>query len=198
MHQGDKVGRWACGTLEKSKNKIPVDPFPEGQALIQQQHDVAKEYSYSTRLAKLHLCCKEEECPEVKPKLDLNTTRVASQHTLIKTNLRIHKGHNRYVVKHGGSDARVAKLEVIQEQWKETAEMEAVPARVSQLTTISQHERAWTGAFDLLVGRRLLKQCEAGNWLTLDMRIVFKWLAGETQVLTAAEAGHDKCSKADH
>ena len=38
-------------------------------------------------------------------------------------------------------------------------------ARVSQLTTISQHERAWTGAFDLLVGRRLLKQCEAGNAL---------------------------------
>ena len=26
------------------------------------------------------------------------------------------------------------------------------------------------------------------DWLTLDMRVVFKWLAGETQVLTTAEA----------
>jgi hypothetical protein len=149
---------------KKSTNHIPVDPFPEGQALIQQQHDVAKVYSYGARLARLQQCCKEEECPEVRPKLDINTTRVASQqHTLIKTNLRIHKGHNRYVVKHDGGDARVAKLEVTQEQWKETSEMEAVLARVSQLTTIAQHERAWTGAFDLLVGRRLRKQCEHGK-----------------------------------
>jgi hypothetical protein len=26
------------------------------------------------------------------------------------------------------------------------------------------------------------------DWLTPDMRVVFKWLAGETQVITAAEA----------
>jgi hypothetical protein len=26
------------------------------------------------------------------------------------------------------------------------------------------------------------------DWLTLDMRVVFRWLAGETQVITTAEA----------
>jgi hypothetical protein len=102
----------------------------------------------------------------VRPELDINATRVASPHTSIKTHLRIHKGHNRYVVKHGGSDPRVAKLEVTQEQWKETAEMEAVLVRASHLTAIAQHERAWTGAFDVLAGRCLMKQCAVRAWET--------------------------------
>jgi hypothetical protein len=157
MHQGDKVGRWTCGTLKKSKSKLPNDPFPEGLVIVKQQHDLAKEFSYGTRLALLSACCQEEKCADVKPQIDINTTRVASQHKLIKTNLRIHPGHNRYVVKYG-SEARVSKLAVAQEQWKEAAEMEAVLANVTQLTTIAQHERVWTGAFDVLVGRRFIQQ----------------------------------------
>jgi hypothetical protein len=169
MHQGDKVGRWACGTLKKSKNHEPVDPFEAGDAIVEQQHNVAKEYSYGKRLNKLLECCNEENCPGIKPQLDLNTTRVAAQHTLIRTNIRIHKAHNRsyyhiinyqpftttnaypctlnrYVVRNG-SEARVQKLAVTPGEWMQATEMEAVLSNVAQLTTIAQHERAWTGAF---------------------------------------------------
>ena len=68
---------------------------------MQLMHDVAKEYSYGTRCSQLLDCCEDEGCPQIKPQLDLDTTRVAAQHTLLRTNLRIHKDHNRYVVKNG-------------------------------------------------------------------------------------------------
>ena len=45
-------------------------------------------------------------------------------------------------------------------EWMQATEMEAVLSNVAQLTTIAQHERAWTGAFDVLVGRRLTEQCK--------------------------------------
>ena len=51
---------------------------------------------------------------------------------------------NRYVVRNG-SEARVQKLAVTPGEWMQATEMEAVLSNVAQLTTIAQHERAWTG-----------------------------------------------------
>jgi hypothetical protein len=125
-------------------------------------HDVAKEYSYGTRCSQLLDCCEDEGCPQIKPQLDLNTTRVAAQHTLLRTNLRIHKDHNRYVVKNG-KEKHVQKLEVTSSEWNAVAEMEATLSLVSQLTIISQHERAWTGAFYTIVSRRLIMHKPVGR-----------------------------------
>jgi hypothetical protein len=58
-----------------------------------------------------------------------------------------------------GKEPRVRKLEVSSLQWNVAAEMEATLSLVAQLTTISQHERAWTGAFYPIVSRRLISQC---------------------------------------
>jgi hypothetical protein len=88
MHQGDKVGRWAAGTLKKKKMTVDVEPFTNGSGIVKLMHNVAKEYSYGTRFSQLMKCCSDEGCPQVKPQIDLNGTRVAAQHTLIKTNMR--------------------------------------------------------------------------------------------------------------
>jgi hypothetical protein len=57
----------------------------------------------------------------------------------------------------------VKKLEVTSTQWKEVQELEATLSSAALLTAVSQHERAWTGAFYPIVARRLINQCSPGS-----------------------------------
>ena len=54
MHDGDKVGKPAIGDLVRSKKGRVVNPFKEGQVLINRIHKLAVWFSYSSRLSVLH------------------------------------------------------------------------------------------------------------------------------------------------
>ena len=78
MHDGDKLGSSAVGALVRSKNKKPVNPFPEGVALMKKAHDMGVYFSYGTRWSELMTMNKSigSHVPQIKIGLDLNKTRV--------------------------------------------------------------------------------------------------------------------------
>ena len=82
MHDGNKVGLSATGTLTRSKNKVIVNPFPAGLALLALARKVATHFSYGSRLGILHDLGKGCDAAKIKPKGDLNGTRVAAHQQL--------------------------------------------------------------------------------------------------------------------
>jgi len=56
MHDGDKIPRSAIGHLLRSKDKVSVNPFPEGVALMKKAHATVVFYNKSgARWDKLRL-----------------------------------------------------------------------------------------------------------------------------------------------
>jgi len=53
MHDGDKIGQSAVGGLIRSKNKVQINPFQEGQELMKKAHKLGTYFSYSNRHAQL-------------------------------------------------------------------------------------------------------------------------------------------------
>ena len=54
MHVDDKIARSAIGDLVCTKNKVKINPFPEGQRVINLAHDAASYFNKSTRCVDLH------------------------------------------------------------------------------------------------------------------------------------------------
>ncbi len=80
MHDGDKIGQSAVVGLIRSKNKFQIKPFSEGQELMKKAHRLETYFSYNTRHSKLMSFRQQiKYYPELKIKVDLNTTRVAAQ-----------------------------------------------------------------------------------------------------------------------
>ena len=94
MHQGDKITARAFGFLEKSRNKVPIDSFPGGIALVKKSSSCAAHFHYSERWSKLLHCCHVAGCAETIPNLDLNSTRMLAKHLLLYDTLRIEKGRS--------------------------------------------------------------------------------------------------------
>ncbi|KAI9346567.1 hypothetical protein BDR26DRAFT_112210 [Obelidium mucronatum] len=85
MHDGDKLGRSAVGALTRSRNKIVVNPFPEGVDLMSRAHKMGTFFSYSQQRRQhfQDVCATIGDIPVVGIQLDLSTTRVASSHQLL-------------------------------------------------------------------------------------------------------------------
>ena len=54
MHLDDKLGKVAIADLCRSKNKVIVNPFPEGQAIVAIAHNTATHFHYGKRTSELH------------------------------------------------------------------------------------------------------------------------------------------------
>jgi hypothetical protein len=85
MHQGDKIGRSAIGDLVRSKNRVPVNPFPAGQALMKKCHSMAVYFSYGKRHTDLLKFTSNVPggLAQIKLKVDLSDTRVSARHNLL-------------------------------------------------------------------------------------------------------------------
>ena len=78
--------------LTRTRKKVDVNPFVEGLVLVETMHDVGKHFSYSNRLQDLHKLSEKLPNPDqarITIKLDLNTTRVASVHSLLLSEIRM-------------------------------------------------------------------------------------------------------------
>jgi hypothetical protein len=159
MHQSDKIARAAIGQLTKSRKKVVTNPFDEGQAVMKRMHNLCKEFSWSKRRNALQDICRRESVniKYITPKLDLNTTRVASQQGMLESVIHLRKAMNVYVDERGsGSDReskRVAELEVSSQQWKASAEMEAVLNVVRKHSTVVQFEKGMVAGYDVYLTR---------------------------------------------
>ena len=74
MHDVDKIGASGIGDLVRSKNKRPVNPFPEVQKLVSKIHNIVNFFSYGERWEKLLETWKNihgGEIPTVRVALDL-------------------------------------------------------------------------------------------------------------------------------
>ena len=146
MHDGDKIGKSAYGGLERTKNKVAVNPFKEGTELVRSMHNMGKYFSYSQRLNELHKLSDTMQNSENQPKLcikmDLNTTRVASVHSLLLSEVRMMYALIAYNSVHS------MKWNI---NWPAVLEVEAV-LNVSRITTtLAQYEHLFNGAYGNLI-----------------------------------------------
>eukprot|EP00966_Prymnesium_polylepis_P329799 7385481-Prymnesium_polylepis.2 len=60
MHDGEKLARSATGMLVRTKDKVPVNPFPEGEKLMLNAKKIANDFTYSGRTEALWAFGKEK------------------------------------------------------------------------------------------------------------------------------------------
>lgn len=104
MHQGDKIGRSAVGTLVRSKNKVQINPFKEGKMLLAKVHNLGVHFQYGDRFPRMIELYGNVEGPDKRKlvpnctiKMDYNKTRVNSSHGLILSVLRLHRPLKCYI-----------------------------------------------------------------------------------------------------
>jgi hypothetical protein len=164
MHDGDKIGQSAVGGLVRTKNKTPINPFPEGQALIKKAHALGTHFSYSNRhntLMSFRLQVKDQ--PEIRIKVDLNTTRVAAQHNLLHSELQLNRLLRLYMSVHSDTP------QMTDAEWDSIAEIEGVLNISKDLTTLMQYEHLYNGAFGQIIKHVTLKRLRASSIPVVDM-----------------------------
>jgi hypothetical protein len=98
MHNNDKEARYAVGDLHRTRQGRPVEPFPDGEALMAKAQKCATYFSYGRRRLQLRSQASfiEGGMPDIVPKTDISTTRVAARHSMIESVLLLNLGLRRY------------------------------------------------------------------------------------------------------
>jgi len=149
MHDGDKLGGSAVGKVVRSRKKKPVNPFTGGTDLMTLFHNVAKYFSYSTRLDALHALGRslgDKQVPLIKFQLDLNGTRIAAEFNLLHSCVRLHKALRLYAMHNPGALPAISD-----DDWRAASEFEAVLHATSLITKLAQHEKLYNAAYGPLI-----------------------------------------------
>jgi hypothetical protein len=166
MHQGDKIGRAAVGDLVRSKNKVPVNPFPKGQTLMQKCHSMAVHFSYGTRHKNLlkFTDIVPDGMAQIKLKVDLNDTRVSARHGLLYSEIRLNKGLKLYALAN-----EQPSWQLTADQWQALTEVEAVLAISNELTVFVQNETAFTAAIGQPFKENMLTKLRSDTLSVVDL-----------------------------
>ena len=144
MHDGDKLGQSAVGNLVRMKDKQVVNPFPQGQALLKKAHALVVHFSYGNRHKDLlHYSTLVQNQPGIKLQVDLNSTRVAAQHSLLFSEMRMNRCLKMYIAAKPGVIENPPSVA----EWKSLAEMEAVLNITKWCTSLMQYEELYTASF---------------------------------------------------
>eukprot|EP00854_Cymbomonas_tetramitiformis_P031186 gene31186-39149_t len=148
MHDGGKLGRAATGALTRSRKKVPINPFPEGVALMKSAHDMGVHFSYGTRHDSLMAIIGATigKVPPIKIQVDLNTTRVAAQHSLLHSELRLNRALKSY-----WASEQPSAWSMSEAQWNTLAEFGGVLSITKRTTANVQLENAMTGSYGALI-----------------------------------------------
>lgn len=165
MHDADKLGASAIGNLVRTRQKQAVNPFPEGQRIYKLAHKMGTHFSYGERTNKLHACAEGIVVPQPKIKIqvDLNGTRVAAQHGLFFSELRLNRLLRVYQIKHAPD------WTITEADWQGIAEIEAVLDITRTLTTLVQEEKSFVGAYGPLLRAMTLRRLRDGQLMVVDM-----------------------------
>ena len=128
MHDGNKVGAAATGKLTRSRMGVCINPFPAGVALLLKAHNLAVHFSYGSRRDELLRIAKSLGAAEITLKADHNDTRIAAEHGLLFSTLRMNRPLKMYHLKNPSS------FKLDPDDWVIWAEIEAV-LNTSQILT---------------------------------------------------------------
>jgi hypothetical protein len=187
MHDTDKLGQAATGGLVRTRNKIPVNPFPEGVALISRAHKLGTYFGYSTRANDLEEVGKKlGNVPNVKIQVDYNTTRISAVHGLLYSEIRLNRGLKAYDLEFSpGWDFKA-------EDWPVIADFEAVLNATRQTATLSQVEKDFMAAFTCLIKSMALSKLRASTMQVIELKKVTaspKVLREEVSVINMSALG---------
>ena len=124
MHDMDKPQASAIGKLVRSSKRVQVNPFPEGITLWKKAHALGVHFSYSNRLDILHELCAAVKCAAIRVQLDLNDTRVAAQHGLFLSLIRMLPALKLYLSQYAGDNA--GDIEMSKDEFKDLIVQETV------------------------------------------------------------------------
>ncbi len=131
---------------------------------MKKAHTLGTYFSYSNRHGKLmSFRMQVPDQPELRIKVDLNTTRVAAQHSLLYSELQLNRLLRLYMSVH--SDAP----QLIESEWDSLAEIESVLNISKDLTTLMQYEHLYNGAFGQIIKHVTLKRLRAEHIPVIDM-----------------------------
>lgn len=166
MHQADKIAKSATGLLVRTENKEEVNPFQECKHLIEANHALSKYFSWGTRRAQLKEFFRKTMCVQFFPRLPVSTTRMASQHDCLNRNLVSKKTLDLFVntvsQERTAQAKEVAKLQMTNEQWQSTAEVESVLNTIKGVIGLSQFEGIFA-AFKHYLTRQLKADLKEGS-----------------------------------
>jgi hypothetical protein len=169
MHDGDKVGAAATGKLTRSRHGTVVNPFESGRELMVRAHKMAAFFSWGSRQNALSDIAKGSlisPSPNTKLQLDLNTTRVASEHGLLHSILRMSRSLKVYHVTNPG-------LLVIKDgDWVSWAEFEAVLFITQTITKLAQFEKLYMAAFAPIIKAAVYSKLCAPTIKVIDLDAV--------------------------
>ena len=144
MHDGDKIGQSAFGALVRTKNKNSVNPFPRGQAHIKKAYALAVHFSYNNRQQDLtDFGNVIPNQPTSKLQVDLNGTRVAAQHNLLFSELRM----NRLLKTCMASKPRTIANPLVETKWSCISKVEGILNITKWCTSLMQYEQLYTPSF---------------------------------------------------
>ena len=165
MHDGDKIGQSAVGALVRTKNKVPVNPFPEGKEVMTCAHDLAVHFSYSKRHSQLlefraHIVSQ----PSIKLAVDHNRTRVAARHSLLYSEMRMNRLLKSYIA------AQKNNIQNIPEsKWLHMNEFEGILDITRKCTTLVQYEQLYTAAYQLPIKQMTMLGLRSDEVKVVDM-----------------------------
>ena len=164
MHDTEKLGRSATGGLVRTRNKVAINPFPEGVELVARAHKLGTYFGYSTRHENLSKVGKSlTNVPDIKIAVDYNTTRIAAVHGLLHSTLRLNRALRAYEVQYNPGWAFKT------EDWQLVAEFEGVLNCTKVTSTLAQRERGFNGAFTPLIKTLCLNKLRAKQLNVIDM-----------------------------
>jgi hypothetical protein len=121
------------GKLVRSSKRVQVNPFPVGISLWKKAHVLGVHFSYNDHLDNLHQFCVTVKYVAIKVQLDLNDTRVAVQHGLFLSLIRMKPALKLYLVTYAGENT--TDIEMTKDEFKDLIVQEVV-LDTMRLTTV--------------------------------------------------------------
>ena len=165
MHDTDKIGRFAIGDLVRTRKKVPVNSFNEGQAHINELQKLAV---YINRNKQRHgrLLALNQAVPggfaRIRPKTDYNGTRVSARRNLVQSMVRLHKGVRLFCA----SEPDAPGQDV---DWEACVEILALLDNSAEVATLSQTEKYFTSALGFLAKERMMDRYRAATMEVVDL-----------------------------
>ena len=167
MHDIDKVGASALGVLLRSKNGAVVNPFVGGKAILEHVHDVGVHFSRAqTRQQLLMDAANTVQAPNIRIKVDLNSTRIAAGHMLFVSALRLNRAIKVY------SAQQSVDFGISNDDWATIAEFEAILRITQVLTQLSQVETHFLAGYSYLMKKVTYKRLLANEISVVDLDAV--------------------------
>ena len=128
-------------------NQETVNPFVLGDLLIIKVYNMTKHFSSTSNNRKNYdAMLQNHRClPTNQLQQDLNGTRIAAKHNLLRSCLRAKRGTHEYCVQFN------IEPFLTPDEWKSVLEFEAMLRETSRLTTIFQNEEKLNSAYGPVV-----------------------------------------------